>query len=125
MDKVEFNLADLKELLVSVYKKAVNSYHDLSEIIAEQAIAEFINQKKKPFTASLIINDEKVKTDTTLCPTTYNNTTWNTVSFQEDFVSNYVPLPFSDSLPHFGNYNNYSLATTNTISVVTTTDSTN
>ncbi len=71
MDKVEFNLADLKELLVSVYKKAVNSYHDLSEIIAEQAIAEFINQKKKPFTASLIINDDKVKTDTTLCPTTY------------------------------------------------------
>lgn len=126
MGKLEFDVADLRELLVSVYLKAVNSYHDLSELVAEQAISEFIESKKKACTVSLMVGDKNDfsnwKTETSLCPPRQADTSWNTISLHDQFVN--TNYSYGDSLPHFGSYNNYSLATTNTITVVSTTDQT-
>jgi hypothetical protein len=124
MDRVEINLADLRDLLISVYNKAVNSYHDLSELVAEQAISDFVNKKRNSLSLSLMLDANKktdlAKTEVSLCPSTYQHSTWNSVTFNDQFIT--TSSQHIGSLPHYGNYNNYGFLTTDDVSVVPISD---
>lgn len=124
MEKFEFDLATLKNIMTKVYLKAVNSYHDLSDSIVDEVISDFIEDKKKKLSWDTVLSQKKEDLDCIkkafLCPVSRHDLSWTSTtaydfSRQSDSESiNYSPLP------SFYDYNILSNSTNSNITVVST-----
>lgn len=117
MESIEINIKELKSILVSVFRKAVNSYFDLSELVADEVIDEFIeNKNKEKINKFCIHNDTSriVREAQTLAPSLGSTTIYQSNSGFD--AVNFVVPNYADY------YNRHSLvSSTGQINVIGTT----
>lgn len=117
MESIEISIKEFRSILVSVFKKAVNSYFDLSDLVADEAIDEFIENKNKEKINKFCINHDtsRILRDThSLAPSLGSTTIYQSNSGFD--AVNFVVPNYADY------YNRHSLvSSTGQINVIGTT----
>lgn len=122
MQSFEISMADLKQMLQDVFNKAVNSYYDLSEIVVDDTIKTFINEKSFKTDSKFFVKGNSIVenlSNISLMPFPYGQTTLVS-GVSSTIENNTVELVDYQRYASYNSYSNYCFANTATVNILGT-----